>query len=125
MLLFKVYFIFSKAAILSSMLGCVENRSLRFLSFPTDFVFDLFKIPKKVQHMIEPYWSYVGEPTSTLNPFMMGMMDYCYIIDGAGLPSKFSHEFSLSLDKVIRKNGGKIFYNSEVKQILVKNRKKK
>ena len=96
---------------------------LRFLSFPTDFVFDLFKIPKKVQHMIEPYWSYVGEPTSTLNPFMMGMMDYCYIIDGAGLPSKFSHEFSLSLDKVIRKNGGKIFYNSEVKQILVKNRK--
>ncbi len=96
---------------------------LRFLSFPTDFVFDIFKIPKKAQHIIEPYWSYVGEPTSTLNPFMMGMMDYCYILDGAGLPSMFSHEFSLSLDKVIRKNGGQIFYNTEVTKILVKNRK--
>lgn len=96
---------------------------LRFLSFSTDFVFDIFKIPKKAQHIIEPYWSYVGEPTSTLNPFMMGMMDYCYILDGAGLPSMFSHEFSLSLDKVIRKNGGQIFYNTEVTKILVKNRK--
>lgn len=95
----------------------------RLLSFPTDFVFDLFKIPKKAQHIIEPYWSYVGEPTSSLNPFIMGMLDYCYITDGTGLPSEFSNEFSLSLDKVIRKNGGKIFYNTEVTKILVKDKK--
>ena len=83
----------------------------KLLSFSTDFVFDKFKIPKKAQHIIEPYWTYVGEPTSTMCPFMMGIMDYCYIVDGAGLPSKFSHEISLSLDKSIRKHGGKIFYN--------------
>lgn len=92
----------------------------RLLSFPTDFIFDLFKIPKKAQHIIEPYWTYVGEPTSTMCPFMMGIMDYCYIVDGAGLPSKFSHEFSLALDKSIRKHGGKIFYNTPVTKILVK-----
>ncbi|MCR5189716.1 MAG: NAD(P)/FAD-dependent oxidoreductase [Treponema sp.] len=95
----------------------------KMLSFSTDFIFDMFKIPKKAQHIIEPYWTYVGEPTSTMCPFMMGIMDYCYVVDGAGLPSKFSHEISLSLDKAIRKHGGKIFYNTPVTKILIKKRK--
>ena len=95
----------------------------KLLSFSTDFVFDKFKIPKKAQHIIEPYWTYVGEPTSTMCPFMMGIMDYCYIVDGAGLPSKFSHEISLSLDKSIRKHGGNIFYNTPVTKILIKKHK--
>lgn len=95
----------------------------KMLSFSTDFIFDMFKIPKKAQHIIEPYWTYVGEPTSTMCPFMMGIMDYCYIVDGAGLPSKFSHEISLSLDKSIRKHGGKIFYNTPVTKILIKKHK--
>ena len=95
----------------------------KMLSFSTDFIFDLFKIPKKAQHIIEPYWTYIGEPTSTMCSFMMGMMDYCYIVDGAGLPSMFSHEFSLAIDKAIRKYGGKIFYNTPVTKILIKNKR--
>ena len=93
---------------------------LRMVSYSADKIMDQLKIPKKIQHMISPYWTYVGEPTSTLSAFMLGLMDYCYITDGAGLPSCFSHELSLSLDKAIRKNGGKIFYNSPVTKILVK-----
>ncbi len=94
--------------------------TFRMVAHSSDKVMDLLNIPKKIQHMITPYWTYIGEPTETVNAFMMGMMDYCYLKDGAGLPSMFSHEFSLSLDKVIRKNGGKIFYNTPVTKILTK-----
>lgn len=97
--------------------------TLRMFSYPSDKIMDMLKIPKKIQHIITAYWTYQGEPTSTLNGFIMGMMNYCYIVDGAGIPSEFSHELSLSLDKAIRKNGGKIFYNSPVTKILVKKRK--
>lgn len=96
---------------------------LRMASYPSDKIMDMFEIPKKIQNIITPYWSYQGEPTSTMNGFLMGMMDYCYIVDGAGLPSCFSHELSLSFDKIIRKNGGKIFYNSPVSKILVKRKR--
>lgn len=94
--------------------------TFRMVAYSSDKVMDLLGIPKKIQHMITPYWTYIGEPTGTVNAFMLGMMDYCYLKDGAGLPSMFSHEFSLSLDKVIRKNGGKIFYNSPVTKIIIK-----
>lgn len=94
--------------------------TFRMVAYSSDKIMDLLEIPPKIQHMITPYWTYIGEPTGTVNAFMMGMMDYCYLLDGAGLPSKFSHEFSLSLDKVIRKNGGQIFYNSLVTKILTK-----
>jgi len=94
--------------------------TFRMVAHSSDRVMDLLGISKKAQHMITPYWSYVGEPTSTVNAFMMGMMDYCYLLDGAGLPSSFSHEFSLSFDKIIRNNGGKIFYNSPVTKVIIK-----
>ena len=94
--------------------------TFRMVAYSSDRVMNLLGIPKKIQHIISPYWTYIGEPTGTVNAFMLGMMDYCYLKDGAGLPSMFSHEFSLSLDKVIRKNGGKIFYNSPVTKILIK-----
>jgi len=97
--------------------------TFRMVAYSSDRIMDLLEIPKKVQHMITPYWTYIGEPTGTVNAFMMGMMDYCYLLDGAGLPSMFSHEFSLSLDKVIRKNGGQIFYNSPVTKIIIKRKK--
>ena len=96
---------------------------MRFVSRPADKIMTMFGIPKKVQHMLSAYWTYVGEPTSTLNAFMLGMMDYVYTDHGAGLPSMFSHELSLSFDKTIRENGGQIFYNSPVRKILVKKRK--
>ena len=95
----------------------------RMFAFSSDIVMDLMRIPKKIQHMITPYWTYVGEPTSTLNAFMMGMMDSSYARDGAGVPTMFSHELSCSLDKVIRENGGTIYYNTPVTKILVKNKK--
>ena len=96
---------------------------LRMVSYPADKIMNMLGISKKIQHMITPYWTYQGEPTSTLSAFMMGMMDFCYIVDGAGLPKLFSHELSLSLDKAIRKNGGEIYYNSPVTKILVKRKK--
>ena len=93
---------------------------LRMVSYSTEKVMDLLKIPKKAQHIISTYWPYVGESTDTMCAFMMGMMDYIYVVDGAGMPKKTSHEISMSIEKVIRQNGGDIFYNCPVTKILVK-----
>ncbi|MBR6780743.1 MAG: NAD(P)/FAD-dependent oxidoreductase, partial [Clostridia bacterium] len=46
-----------------------------------------------------------------------------YIKTGTGIPHLRSHEMSLALDDVIRRNGGDIWYNSEVTKVLVKDGK--
>lgn len=96
---------------------------LRLVSYSSERVMDLFKIPKKAQHIISTYWPYVGEPTNTMNAFMMGMMDYIYINYGPTIPKMTSHEISLAIEKVIRENSGQILYNTKVDEILVKNQK--
>lgn len=95
---------------------------IKLVSNPSDKFMDLLGIPEKAQHILTTYWPYMGESTDTLNAFTMAMINYLYVFYGAGIPSKFSHEISLSLDEVIRRNGGEIRYNCEVTKILVKNK---
>ncbi|MCQ2592986.1 MAG: NAD(P)/FAD-dependent oxidoreductase [Treponema sp.] len=95
----------------------------RLVSHTSDEVMDLCGIPKKAQHMMTIYWPYIGEPTDRLDAFFMGVIDNVYLKEGAAIPSMFSHEFSLALESIIRKNGGEIWYNSPVTNILVKNHK--
>ena len=45
-------------------------------------------------------------------------MLYDYVTDGAAMPHHRSHELSLALVDVIQKNGGEVWYNSEVTKIL-------
>ena len=49
-------------------------------------------------------------------------MIYKYVHLYPGQPDKKSHNLSLSLVDVILRNGGKIWYNSEVEEILIENK---
>ena len=75
-------------------------------------------IPKKAQDMINTYWGYLGVPTDELNAMHFLNMLYDYVNDGAAMPRHRSHELSLALVDVIQKNGGEVWYNSEVTKIL-------
>ena len=75
-------------------------------------------IPEKAQNIICTYWGYLGVPTDELNAMHFLNMLYGYMVDGAAMPKHRSHELSLSLIDVIQKNGGEVWYNSEVTQFL-------
>ena len=75
-------------------------------------------IPKKAQDLINTYWGYLGVPTDELNAMHFLNMLYDYVVDGAAMPHHRSHELSLALVDVIQKNGGQVWYNSEVTQLL-------
>lgn len=77
-------------------------------------------IPKQAQDLINTYWGYLGVPTDELNAMHFLNMLYDYVVDGAAMPHHRSHELSLSLVDVIQKNGGEVWYNSEVTQLLYK-----
>jgi len=93
---------------------------MRMVSHSADECMDLIGVPKKAQHILTTYWPYVGEATDTLNCMTFCMLLVVYVIYGAGMPGMFSHELSLALEKVIRNNGGKIWYNCPVTKILIK-----
>ena len=75
-------------------------------------------IPKKAQDVINTYWGYLGVPTDELNAMHFLNMLYGYMVDGAAMTHHRSHELSLSLVDVILKNGGQVWYNSEVTRFL-------
>lgn len=83
-----------------------------------DEVMNYLGVPQRAQDIINTYWSYLGIPTDEMNAMHFMSMVYSYIVDGAAMPRKRSHELSLSLAKVIYDNGGDIWYNSEVTGLL-------
>ena len=75
-------------------------------------------IPERAQNIINTYWGYLGVPTDELNAMHYINMLYGYVVDGAAMPKHRSHELSLSLIDVIKKNGSEVWYNSEVTEFL-------
>ena len=96
---------------------------MRMASISADEGMDLLGIPKKAQHILSTYWGYMGEPTDTMSFMVFAMLLIVYVVYGAGMPGKFSHELSLSIEKVVRDNGGDVWYNCAVDKILVKDGK--
>ena len=84
---------------------------------------DALGMPKKAQDIFCTYWCYMGSPASKFDFLYYMAVLHSYVKNGTGIPHMRSHEMSLSLDKVIRKNGGDIWYNSEVTKIIMKNGK--
>lgn len=93
---------------------------MRMSSHSADKFMDLLKIPPKAQHILCAYWCYIGEPTTTINAFILALIIRTYVVGGAGIPTLFSHELSLAVEKTIRDNGGEIWYNTPVTKILIK-----
>lgn len=86
-------------------------------------VLDSLGMPEKAQHIISSYWCYLGAPEDQMDFSTYARMLLAYVNFGAGQPKLRSHEISLSLEKVIRDNGGEIWYNTEINRILVKDGK--
>lgn len=86
-------------------------------------VLDTLGMPKKAQHILASYWCYLGAPADEMDFMNYAYMLLSYATFGAGQPKLRSHEISLALEKSIRDNGGEIWYNTEVKRILVKDGK--
>lgn len=86
-------------------------------------VLDSLGMPLKAQHIISSYWCYLGAPEDQMDFLTYARMLLSYVNYGAGQPKLRSHEISLSLEKVIRDNGGEIWYNTEITKILVKDGK--
>lgn len=92
-----------------------------FMKAASHSVEDVMKalgMPEKARDIICTYWGYLGVPTDELNAMHFLNMLNTYVVDGAAMPYKRSHELSLSLAKVILDAGGQIWYNSEVTEFL-------
>ena len=91
---------------------------LRLASLSTREGFEAIGMPKKAQDILNTYWCYLGAPPDELDFLTTVQMIYKYVYFYPGQPDKKSHNLSLSLVDVIRKNGGDVWYNCEVDKIL-------
>lgn len=92
-----------------------------FMKVASHSVEDVMKalgMPEKARNIICTYWGYLGVPTDELNALHFLNMLNTYVVDGAAMPYKRSHELSLSLVNVILASGGQVWYNSEVTRFL-------
>lgn len=96
---------------------------MRMASHSVDECLDALGMPQKAQDIIKTYWCYLGAPTSEMDFAHYVMMMSRYIAGSPAMPEMKSHELSLALDKIIRDNGGDIWYNTEVTEILIKDGK--
>ena len=96
---------------------------MRMVSHTMKEALDALGMPKKAQDIFNTYWCYLGSPASKLDFLYYMAMLHSYVEYGTGIPKYRSHEMSLALDKVIRDNGGEIWYNSEATKIIMKDGK--
>ena len=96
---------------------------MRMTSHTLNEGLDALGMPKKAQDIFSTYWCYMGSPGSRFDFLYYMAVLHSYVKSGTGIPHLRSHEMSLAIDKVIRDNGGDIWYNSEVTKILMKDGK--
>ena len=91
---------------------------MRMASHSVDECLDALGMPKKAQNIVKTYWPYLGAATNKIDLAHYLIMMSRYIAGSPAMPLMKSHELSLALDKVITDNGGEIWYNTEVKEII-------
>ena len=96
---------------------------MRMASHSVDECLNALGMPEKAQNIVKTYWPYLGASTDKLDLAHYLIMMARYIAGSPAMPLMKSHELSLALDDVIRRNGGEIFYNTEVKEIITENGK--
>ena len=82
--------------------------------------FKHFGVPLKAIHILSNYWDYLAVDADSFSFPLYIIMLYNFVIDGSFIPKHRSFAISLAWDKIIRDNGGEIWYNTEVTKILVK-----
>ena len=96
---------------------------MRMVSHTMNEGLDALGMPKKAQDIFSTYWCYMGSPGSQFDFLYYMCVLHSYVQHGTGIPKLRSHEMSLSIDAVIRENGGDIWYNSEVTKVIMKDGK--
>lgn len=96
---------------------------MRITGHTINEVLDALGMPKKAQDIFSTYWCYMGVPGSVFDFLYYSVVMHSYVKAGTGIPSLRSHEMSLAMDKVIRDNGGEIWYNSEVTKVIMEHGK--
>ncbi len=96
---------------------------MRMISHTMKEALDALGMPKKAQDIFNTYWCYMGSPASQFDFLYYMAVLHSYVQNGTGIPHLRSHEMSLALDEVIRREGGDIWYNSEVTRVIMKDGK--
>ena len=89
----------------------------------TEEVMTALGIPQRAQDILNTYWGYLGVPTDELNAMHFISMVTSYIRCGAAMPRLRSHEMSLALAQVVYDNGGDIWYNCPVTDLLTEGKR--
>ena len=93
---------------------------MKFAAQPLGVVLDALNMPKKAQNIISTYWPYMGTPRGEFAFLLYCLMVYRYIAMKPYIPKMRSHELSLALLQCIKGNGGDVWLNAEVGEILIK-----
>ena len=96
---------------------------MRMASYSVDECLDALNMPKKAQNIVKTYWPYLGASTQNIDLAHYLIMMVRYIAGSPAMPLMRSHELSTALDRVIRDNGGDVWYNTEVTEIIIENGK--
>ena len=94
---------------------------LKVANYSVDEVLKSLGASQKTRDIINAYWCYLGQPTDELNVIHYFTMLHAYIIDGAVIPRGRSHQISTALLEAFTENGGDAWFNTSVKEIIVKN----
>lgn len=96
---------------------------MRMASHSVDECLNAFNMPEKARNILKTYWMYLGASTEEFDFAHYILMVSRYINGYPAMPEMKSHELSLALEKAIRENGGDIWYNTEVTELVVKDGK--
>lgn len=107
------------------LLGIVKDVPdfMRMVSHTLKEGLDALGMPKRAQDIFCTYWCYMGSPASRFDFLYYMTVLHSYVNNGTGIPNLRSHEMSLAIDKAIRRNGGDIWYNSEVTKLIMRDGK--
>lgn len=95
---------------------------LNIASYSVSQVFDALNIPQKIRDIFGGYWCYLGVDLDELNFIHYCTMFHSYIVDGAVIPKNRSHSISCALLDRFEELGGEVWFNSDVKKIIVKDK---
>lgn len=94
---------------------------MKTVPMTTDDMLKKIGVPDKARQIYESYWDYVCADSKHMSFAVYAFMTYTYLSKKPWIVKNRSHELSMAFDTMIRKNGGDIWYNTEVKRIDVKN----
>ncbi len=92
---------------------------MRLVSHSAKECMDALGIPEKAQSILSTYWPYLGSLPDREDAFHFFYMLWLYVVFYPQMPAKRSPELAYSFTKSITDNGGEIWTNSEVKELLI------